>query len=111
MLVRGIMTLRLTHLHVAAAASLMAALSLGGTSAGAFTMENVNTSGGANYADGDSQVNSGTPGRGYQLGLPGNPTLQFGQGTASPLHQNGPFGFAPTSPPPLPYAKPLGYGD
>jgi hypothetical protein len=111
MLVRGIMTLRLTHLHIAAAALAVAALSLGVTPAGAFSMESVNASGGANYADGDGQVNSAVPGRGYQTGLPGNPSLQFGQGAAGMPMRPSPYGFGATPQPPLPYAKPPGFGD
>lgn len=101
------MTLRLTQLHFAAVAMAIAAVSLSGASARAFTMENLGTTnadGSSRYADPDDQVKN------------------FGQG-AQPFGQNGPlvqFGAGPytrypgslnSSPPPQPYAQPLGNGD
>ena len=102
------MTLRLTHLHVAAVALAIGAVSMAGTSARAFTMENMNASGGgSNFADPDDQVKNLGPA--YKFSGPGGPTVQFGTQPQQPL---GRFqGFAPASPPPLPYARPPGNGD
>lgn len=107
------MTLRLTQLHFAALATALAAVSLTGASARAFTMENLSTNsdGNSRFADPDAQVT--TPGRGgMQLFGPGGPTVQFGGGQGAPIGHYPGAGFAaPSSPPPDPYSRPLGNGD
>ena len=107
------MTLRLTHLHVAAVAVAVATISLAGTPARAFSLETVSPSAnGSNFADPDDQVKNF--GRGYQFGGAGGPVVQFGaQPQQSPLMGRfGPgAGFAPTPTPPDPYSRPPGFGD
>jgi hypothetical protein len=107
------MMLRLTQLHLAVVAAAIAAVSLSVASARAFTMENLSANPGGNsrFSDPDDQVQS--PGRGMQPFGPGGPTVQFGGGQgAAPLGHYPGAGFAaPSSPPPDPYARPLGNGD
>lgn len=104
------MTLRSTHLHVAAVAVAVATISLAWTPARAFTLETVSPSAsGSNFADPDDQVKNF--GRGYQFGS-GGPVLQFGAQPQQPFGRFGPgAGFAPTPTPPEPYARPPGNGD
>jgi hypothetical protein len=106
------MTLRLTHVHVAAVAMAVATVSLAWTPARAFTVETVSPSAnGANFADPDDQVKNF--GHGYQFGS-GGPVVQFGAQPQQPfgLGRFGPgAGFAPTPTPPDPYSRPPGNGD
>jgi hypothetical protein len=94
------------------AALAIAASPLGGSSAWAFSTENLSVNGGANsrYADPDSQVNGqGIPG-------PAGSTIHFGTGPSgvpagiSPYRNN--FGGSNSNyPPPQPYAMPPGSGN
>jgi hypothetical protein len=117
MLVReGIMTLRSTHIYVAAVALAITALSLAGSSARAFTFESgSNADGSARFADPDDQVNSfGGSGSGVQIGGQNGPTLQFGSQQmvpGLPMIGGGSMGFAPTPQPPDPYGRPPGFGN
>jgi len=108
------MTLRSTHLHVAAVALAIAALSFAGSSARAFTFESaMNADGSARFADpGDQVKNFG--GSGLQVGGQNGPFLQFGaqpMQAGSPFFGRGPMGFAPSPRPPDPYSRPPGFGD
>jgi hypothetical protein len=102
------MSLRLIKFGVAAVVLAVIALSLGGNSARAFTMETLGSggSGDSRFAD----PGSPTVGRGLQLLGPGGPMLQFGGQTGTQLGpQFSPFshypgaGFAPSQPTPRPY--------
>jgi hypothetical protein len=96
------MTLRLTQLRFAAAAflavsSAIAAVSLTGTSARAFTMETLSTGGNSTrFADPDERVKNF--GQGTQPFGQNGPIVQFGAGQSSPYRSFGPRGYAP---PPL----------
>jgi len=109
----GIIMVRLMQLGFAAAALVMAAVSLAGSPARAFTFESLggNSSGGATLADPDDQVkNFGN--NGASLLGPNGPTVQFnaGRGLVSPFS---PFqGFSPGPPPPQAYGpRSLGNND
>src|ERR1700732_197621 len=97
----GIMTLRLTQLRVAAAAffavtSAIAAVSLTGASARAFTMETLSTGGNSTrVADPDERGKSF--GQGAQPFVQPRPTVQFG-GAQSSSRPFGPRGYAPPQP-------------
>jgi hypothetical protein len=96
------MTLRSIQLHLAAAIFAVAALTLTGPSARAFTMENLSASdGNSRFADPDDQVKNGVRPFGQ-----GGPSVQFGMQPAQPgsqfLHVPS-AGFAPSQPPPEPY--------
>ena len=106
--------LRLTALHLAAGALAIAAISSTGTSARAFTQENLNATnpdGTSRFADPDDRVKNF--GGAQPFGQNG-PTVNFG------VHQ-GPGPYSPYAPfgqlrsnnvtPPDPYARPLGNGD
>jgi hypothetical protein len=112
-----IMTFRLTQLPFAALALGIAAVALTDAPARAFTQENLsaNQNGGSRFADPDDQVKNFGHG-GTQLFGPNGPTVQFGaqQGPGqyspfSPFNRFQGNGF--NSPPPDPYARPLGNGD
>jgi hypothetical protein len=102
---------RLMQLGFAAAALVIAAVSLAGSPARAFTFESLggNSSGGATLADPDDQVKNFGNGGTSLLG-PNGPTVQFNAGPASPFS---PFqGFSPGPPPPQPYGpRSLGNND
>jgi hypothetical protein len=108
------MTLRLTQLHLAAAALAVAAVALSGPSARAFTQENLsvtNADGSSRFADPDDQVKKF--GGGSQPFGQNGPVVQFGTQSAAPFSPfsrmgNG-LGSGPT--PPDPYARPLGNGN
>lgn len=80
------MTLRSTHLGLAAFAVAIAALALADSPARAFTFETIgpNGNGGQQFADPDDQVKN-FGGGGTQPFGPGGPTVHFGA-------QQGPFG-------------------
>ena len=104
---------RLMQLGFAAAALVMAVVSLAGSPARAFTFESLggNSSGGATLADPDDQVKNFGNGGTSLLG-PNGPTVQFyaGQGPVSPFSSL--KGFAPGPPPPQPYGpRSLGNND
>jgi len=107
------MMVRLIQLGFTAAALVIAAVSLAGSPARAFTFETLggNSTGGATLADPDDQVKNFGNGGTSLLG-PNGPTVQFyaGQGPVSPFS---PFpGFAPGPPPPRPYGpRSLGNND
>jgi len=109
------MTLRTTHLGLAAVALAIAAFPLSGSQAGAFTFETVgpNGNGGQQFADPDDQVKNFGSGGTQPFG-PGGPTVHFGA-QQGPLF-GGPFGrFQGSSPndiPPDPYGpRSLGNND
>ena len=95
------MTLRLTQLRVAAAAfftmtSAIAAVSLTGASALAFTMETLSTGGNSTrFADPDERVKNF--GQGAQPFGQTGPTVQFGGGQSS-YRPFGSRGYAPPAP-------------
>ncbi|MGO9845377.1 MAG: hypothetical protein ACLPKT_01890 [Methylocella sp.] len=104
---------RLMQFGFAAATLVMAAVSLAGSPARAFTFESVggNSSGGATLVDPDDQVKNFGNGGTSLLG-PNGPTVQFyaGQGPGSPFSPI--QGFAPGPPPPQPYGpRSLGNND
>jgi hypothetical protein len=107
------MTLRLTRVHFAAAALAVAAITLSGPAARAFTQENLSVGGdgSSKFADPDDQVKN--LGQGAHLFGQNGPVVQFGaqQGTLAPYHFNGFNGFNSGPTPPDPYARPLGNGD
>ena len=80
------MTLRSTHLGLAAFALAIAAFPLAGSTAQAFTFQTVgpNGNGGQQFADPDDQVKNFGSGGTQPFG-PGGPTVHFGG-------QSGPFG-------------------
>jgi hypothetical protein len=98
------MTLRSIQFCLAAAGLALGAMVLAGTSAQAFTMENLsgNADGSSRYVDPDSQVKNGTMPLG-QSGL----SVQFGaQQPATPFStfSHAPItGFGSSQPPPDPY--------
>lgn len=111
------MTLRLTRLHWAAAALAIAAVTVSGPAARAFTQENLsatNADGSSRFADPDDQVKR-FGGQGMQPFGQNGPIVQFGA-QSSPYNPTfNRFG-APSfnnnaGPPPEPYARPLGNGD
>lgn len=79
------MTLRLAQLGLAAAALAIAVVSLTGLSARAFTIETLGGGSGSNsrFADPDDRVKNF--GQGSQPFGQNGPTVQFGQGKASPF--------------------------
>jgi len=92
----GIMTLHLTLLRFAAVALAIAAASLAGPPARAFTMETLgatNPDGSAKFADPDDQVKNF--GGGTQPFGPNGPTMQFGGGQSSPFSHFPGAGFGP----------------
>jgi hypothetical protein len=108
----GIMTLRLTQLHLAAGVLAIAMVSLTGASAHAFTTETLSagSDGNSQFADPDEQVNTAA-GRTIQPFGPSGPMMQFG-GRSGPMMT--PYGFqggGANSTPPDPYARPLGFGN
>ena len=107
------MTLRLTQLYFAAAALAIAAVTVSGPAAHAFSQENLNVSGDGNsrFADPDDRVKNF--GQGAHMFGPNGPTVQFGaqQGTYSPFNRFNGYNGMNSGPPPEPYARPLGNGD
>jgi hypothetical protein len=108
------MTLRLTRLHFAAGALAIAAVTVSGPAARAFTQENLsvtNADGSSRFADPDDQVKR-FGGQGSQPFGQNGPIVHFGAqpGPFSPYNRFGPSGFN-SGPPPEPYARPLGNGD
>jgi len=105
------MTLRLT-LYVAAALAI-AAVTLRGPAAQAFTQENLSVGGdgSSRFADPDDQVKNF--GQGARPFGQNGPVVQFGagSGTLTPYHFNGFNGFNSGPTPPDPYARPLGNGN
>ena len=105
------MMLRSTQLHFAALALAIAAVSLTGPAARAFTMENLNGNpdGSSRFTDQNGQVNGTKP-----FGQNG-PVMHFGTqsgDSAVPPQMFGRFqGFAPGPRTPEPYAVPLGNGN
>lgn len=99
------MTLRWTQLHFAALALAIAAVSLTGPSARAFTMESLSASpdGNSRFADPDDQVKNFGQGR-QPFGQNG-PIVQFGvqPGVQSPFGRFPGAGFGSSPPPPDPY--------
>ena len=90
------MTLHLTLLRFAAVALAIAAASLAGPPARAFTMETLgatNPDGSAKFADPDDQVKNF--GGGTQPFGPNGPTMQFGGGQSSPFSHFPGAGFGP----------------
>jgi hypothetical protein len=96
------MTLRSIQFRLAAAGLALGAMALAGTSAQAFTMENLNGSsdGSSRYVDPDGQVKNGVPlgnGLSVQFGTqqPGTPFTPFGHAPSA--------GFGSSQVPPQPY--------
>lgn len=107
------MTLRLTLYFAAALA--IAAVTLSGPAARAFTQENLNVSGdgSSRFADPDDQVKNF--GQGARPFGQNGPVVQFGAGAGSgsptPFNRFNNFNSINSGPPPDPYARPLGNGD
>jgi hypothetical protein len=109
------MTLRLTQLYFALVALAIAAVSLTGSSARAFTMESLGSGdGNSRFADPDDQVKNFGGTQGAQPFGPNGPIVQFGA-HQGPIGAMGPFGHFQgngfNNPPPDPYSRPLGNGD
>jgi hypothetical protein len=99
------MTLRSIQVGVAAVIVALAAISLAGASARAFTIETLgggSSDGSSRFADPDDQVKNLGP-RTQPFGQNG-PTVQFGQGQGPLVHPFGGFG-RPDAPPPMPYTN------
>jgi hypothetical protein len=109
------MMLRSTQLHFAALALAIAAVSLTGPTARAFTMENLNGNpdGSSRFTDPDNQLNNGSKPFGQN-----GPVVQFGAGSGSaaaagmpPIGRFQGFYGNPGPRTPEPYAMPLGNGN